>query len=509
MKRHRNRYVALRMARAMTPAMTLAITLALLAPLPVAHGRITSISHHDGLQQIPELKPLTKDIVHLDNGDKVSGSLLRLDDGMLVVKGELVEGEVRVPLRNVKLALFRTPEETPKLPRNRLVFPNGDRLSVTITGLKDGVLGVTTAAGQALDVKAERLTAIIFGRDATTVYENEFETGKLDRIKPSSGKWAVENGLLKQKERNASFSMASLEVTQDGRFQYEWVADLVRGSTYGFYFFAENSQSVQGGTAYLILSQGRSIYLYKVLNDNQQYYAQYNLPKRRKRTRFHLDYDPGNGNIILEVDGKSAFRYRDPHPIQSGRYMLLRADSVGSFDDIVIRRLGGGRVLATEAKARKRDIVSLTNNDEVSGAIIAIDGETVLMKTDYDEDPVDIQRTYVSSVTFYRQASRPAGPGSARITLINDDVVTGRLTGLDADTITIETDVLGEITLERALVRELRTGDLAKGAVGRVLDNSGAERFRPRLPPGGRAVMQEGGLHVRDNNRGAIIVCPR
>ncbi len=456
-----------------------AAVLAVLVCLGWAQGRIrpaTGRPPRGNLEQIPESKPLSKDVVHLDNGDKVSGRILRLDDGMLIVAGELVEGEVRVPLKNVKLALFRTPKELPKLPADRLIFPNGDRLSVTMDRLEDGLLEATTSAGETVQVKTERLAGIVFERKPYTIYENDFESGELKGLKPVSGQWAIEDGLLVQKERNASFSNVTLEVMQDGRFEYEWVANLVSGYTYGFYFFAENDQSVHGGTSYFIMAQGKSLYLYKVRNDNQQYYANYTLTKRSKRARFRLDYDPSNGHIILNVDGNDVFRYRDPTPISSGRYVILRVDSVGSFDDLVIKRLGGGRILATEAKARGRDIVCLANNDEVSGTVISVDDETVLMKTDYDEDPVDIQRAYVSSLTFYRQASKPAQPGSAHVTLVNGDVVTGRLVGLDDKTVVVETDVLGRITLARSLVRELRTGDAEDEAVGELRDESSKVR---------------------------------
>ena len=497
MKRYRNLSVAL------------GVALALLACPAWGQGRVRP--PHGELEQITESKPLTNDVLHLDNGDKISGTVLRLDDGMLVATGDLVEGKLRVPLKNVKLALFRTPKELPELPGDRLVFPNGDRLSVTLSGLEDDVLKATTSAGDTLDIKTERLTGVIFLRKPHTVYENDFESDELKGLTPVSGKWAIENGRLVQKERNASFSNATLKVTQDGRFQYEWTANLLSGYTYGFYFFAENNQSVHGGTSYLVLAQGRSIYLYKVLNDNQQYYANYTIPKRNKRTQFRLDYNPDNGHIILAVDGKDAFRYRDPQPIQSGRYVVLRVDSVGSFDDLAVRRLGGGRILATEAKARGRDIVCLANNDEVSGTVLSMDDETVLMKTDYDEDPVDIRRSYVSSVTFYRQASTAAGDASARITLVNDDVVTGRLIGLDAETLIVETDVLGRVTLSRALVRELRAADAGEDEIIRLRGNppKGEPIFRRPGPGFGRLEIDgfgpRGFVVVDDGDEDVII----
>ena len=66
---------------------------------------------HGNLEQLPDSEPRTNDAVFLDNGDKLSGRILRLDGEMLVVEAELVEGEVRVPFKNVKVALCRTPVE--------------------------------------------------------------------------------------------------------------------------------------------------------------------------------------------------------------------------------------------------------------------------------------------------------------------------------------------------------------------------------------------------------------
>jgi len=448
-----------------------------------------------GLEEIAESKPLPHDVIHLTNGDKISGTIVGLDGDTVAVKGNLVEGEVRVPVKHVRLVLFRTPDEMPEVPRDRLVFPNGDRLSVTLKGLAEGSLNATTSAGEDLSIKTDWLTGIIFERKPFAVYENDFEDGKLKGLDPSTGKWVIEGGLLKQTERNASFSSASLELVQDGRFQYDWVADLVGGNAYGFYFFASDADSVQGGTSYLIMAQGQSIYLYKVQNDNQQYYANYTLPKRDERTRFRLDYDPANGHVILNVDGKDIFRYRDPQPITSGRYVIFRTDNVGSFDNITITRLGGGRILPTEAKARGRDIVCLANNDEVSGEVISVDNETLLMKTDYDEDPVDIERAYISSMTFYRQAAKSTEPGAARITLVNDDTVTGTLVSLDDQTIVVDSPIVGRISISRALARELRVGNEEGGeeggAAGAVIGEGDAQGGFVHMR--GNVVVIEGG----------------
>jgi len=426
----------------------------------------TAEPRHGDLEQLPDSAPRTNDAVLLDNDDRLSGTILRLEGEMLVVEPELIEGEVRIPFKNVKVALCRTPEESPALPGDRLIFPNGDRLRVTAHGLEEGVLQATTCTGEQIAVKTDALTGIIFERKAFTVYENDFESGELKGLTPLNGEWAIENGKLVQKRRNASFSNVALEVSQDGRFTYQWTADLMRGHAYGFYFFAENKESAHGRNAYFVLAQNQSIHLYKVRNNNQQYYANYTLRDRKQRTAFRLDYDPANGHIILNIDGKNAFRYRDPKPIQNGRYVLLRVDSVGSFDDLTIERLGGGPILATDAKARERDIVSLLNKDEVSGTIVSMDDETVRMETDYDEVSVDIQRSLISSLTFSRLASRPAPADSVRLTLMEGDVVTGRLISLDEEKVVVETDVVGTITLARTRLRECRMGEAGGGAFG-------------------------------------------
>ncbi len=465
---------------------------AALAVLLCAGGAFAQRPPAQQLEQIPLANPQAHDVLHLRNGDKITGTILRLDDEVFVVEGDLVDGEVRVPVGSTTLALFRTHDEVPESPTDRLVFPNGDRLSVRLDHLGDGVLKAVTSAGDQIEVKTERLTGLIFEREPFTVYSNDFESDDLKRIEPVSGTWVIEGGALVQKERNASFSNATLQLVQDGRFEYEWVINLVAGYSYGFYVFADNDTSVHGGASYLIMAQGQSIYLYKVRNGNQQYLATYKLPKRIKHTQFLLDYDPTNGHIILTVDGNDVFRYRDPEPITSGRYVILRTDSVGSFDEITIRRLGGGRLLATEAKARGRDIVCLANTDEVSGTVVSVDDATVLMKTNYDKDPVDIPREYVASVTFYRQAATSAEPRSFLVTLVNDDRLTGRLVRLDAGTMVLDTGVVGQITLDRALVRELRAGDAADEAVGKLDDEpDGLQNVRP-----GGVVVLKGNVPV-------------
>jgi len=421
------------------------------------------------IEQIPESQPIERDVIHLMNGDKITGAIKRLDGNALIIAADLVDGDVRVPITNIGLTLFRTVEDRPSGLADRLVFPNGDRLSVTVESIEDGVLNGTTVAAQPMTIETDWLTGVIFERKPFVVYENDFESDDLKGLKPVSGKWAIQDGLFMQKERNASFSNATIEVLQDGRFEYEWAADLLAGYSYGFYVFASDGETVNGGNSYLIMAQGHSVYLYKVQDDNQQYLATHRLAKRNKRARFVFDYNPGNGQMTLAVDDQSVFRYRDPDPITTGRFVIVRVDNVGSFDDISIRRLGGGRILATEAKARGNDIVCLANSDEVSGSVLSVNPETIVMRTEYDVEPVDIVRDYVSSVTFYRQASKIAGADSARLYLTNGDVLTGKLIVLDDEHAVVENDVLGQIKVPRVLLRELRAAG-AGDVVGRADD---------------------------------------
>jgi small nuclear ribonucleoprotein (snRNP)-like protein len=164
---------------------------------------------------------------------------------------------------------------------------------------------------------------------------------------------------------------------------------------------------------------------------------------------------------------------------------------------VTVKRLGGGRLLATEAKARGRDIVCLANNDEVAGTVLGMDEATVLMKTDYDQDPVDIERRYISSVTFYRQAPTLPDEDDVRVTLINGDVVTGRLVGLDAQSVVVETAVLGQLTLARTLVREFGTGAV-EGPEGEAVGAA------PDEVEDGRVVIKDANGEIRVVRRAVV-----
>jgi small nuclear ribonucleoprotein (snRNP)-like protein len=471
----------------------LVITAMLVALNAHGQGRYPGRPPNPNIEQVSETQPIDRDVIHLLNGDKITGSIKRLDGNALIVAADLVDGDVRVPIKNIGLTLFRTAEDGPSGLADRLVFPNGDRLSVTVDGIQDGVLSGTTVAGQSLAVKTDWLTGVIFERKPFVVYENDFEADDLKGLKPVSGQWVIEDGVFTQKERNASFSNATIEVLQDGRFEYEWVADLLAGYSYGFYFFASDGETVNGGNSYLIMAQGNSIYLYKVQDDNQQYYATHRLAKRDKRSRFVLDYDPANGQLTLDVDGENVFNYRDGDPITTGRFVILRVDNVGSFDDISVRRLGGGRILATEAKARGSDIVCLANSDEVSGSVLSVNPETVVMRTEYDVEPVDIVRDYVSSVTFYRQASKIPADDSARLMLTNGDVLTGKLVALDDEHAVVDNDVLGRVQVPRALLRELQAANDAGNAIGQTEDAPAEGR---NVEAHGKIMVIDGPVHV-------------
>jgi len=149
--------------------------------------------------------------------------------------------------------------------------------------------------------------------------------------------------------------------------------------------------------------------------------------------KFDLDYDSGKGTIALFVDGQEAIRWKDSSPIEKGKYIILHTSNQTSFDDIVVSRTGDSLLPSSGSEGVENDVIMFVNGDVLSGKVVNVSDENIVVENEYDPEGVTVAKTKISSVRFKRSSAVEAPKADANYKFVfwNDDVISGRIISLD------------------------------------------------------------------------------
>jgi hypothetical protein len=420
----------------------------------LANGRRPSSK----LKKLPEEKAVTEETIEFANGDTLTGRIVSVSEDIIRFNSKMMSGRSLIPVSNVKSILFPKLIDIKTIPRvDQIVLPNGDRISLTIDSVNEKALKGETPTGSSIELNRTELEGIIFKKVSATVLEEHFDDPENVRFNAVSGEWNVEDGMYVQKSTASSTYSASAMLTQQGRYRYQWSVDASRRGVTGFYFFAENGTSRNGGNSYYISLSGNSVYLYKCRDDNQQYYDSYTMPSGQGITKLDLEYDSTKGTIVLAVNEHQAMRWKDTEPIEEGRYVILHASGSAGFDDIIISRMDGTRLPSFTSDSDGNDVILFVNGDVLAGTVVSISEENAVMTNEYDPEGVTISISKISSIRFKRagKSELPKFVGSYRFTTWNDDIITGSILTLDDIYIKVQSNALGELLVPRKLIKRI------------------------------------------------------
>jgi hypothetical protein len=368
------------------------------------------------------------DTLHLRNEDKVSGTIERIAEGVAVLRSEVLHEPLRIPLKNVREVEFkdRAEESSPGpdavgsgtggggtgfQPVNhgqdahatsaKVIFGNGDSLSVDVTGYDREQLTVTTDFDGERRIGREYVSGIIFERDARVVYRADFEDGNSAGFKSTSGEWTASRGTFGPSEET-EWTGAHLRLRQEGHVRYRWTQSEEdnRGTEAWLSFFARHFDHYAPGEAYQVRSSPFSVTLYRTIQNNAQHVATFGLSERKSTRRFEVEHDSRTGLFRLKVDGEELTAGVFASPIPRGEYVVLGAQAKHRFDDIVIEQVSEAVLPEEGDAADAKDCVVVTNGDRLSGKVIALSERKARIETGYSGGTTEMPVTEISAVRF-------------------------------------------------------------------------------------------------------------
>ena len=369
------------------------------------------------------------DTLHLRNEDKVSGTIERIAEGVAVLRSEFLAEPMRIPLKNVHEIEFKdrveesSRRQAPARVRaeasapgegterassggrgerpGKVIFANGDSLSVDVTGYDREQLTVTTDFDGERRIGREYVSGIIFERDARVVYRADFEDGNSAGFKSTSGEWTASRGTFGPSEET-EWTGAHLRLRQEGHVRYRWTQSEEdnRGTEAWLSFFARHFDHYAPGEAYQVRSSPFSVTLYRTIQNNAQHVATFGLSERKSTRRFEVEHDSRTGLFRLKVDGEELTAGVFASPIPRGEYVVLGAQAKHRFDDIVIEQVSEAVLPEERDAADLKDCVLLTNGDRLSGKVIALSEGKARIETGYSGGTTEMPVTEISAVRF-------------------------------------------------------------------------------------------------------------
>ncbi|MFO1522372.1 MAG: hypothetical protein U1G05_10090 [Kiritimatiellia bacterium] len=148
----------------------------------------------------------------------------------------------------------------------------------------------------------------------------------------------------------------------------------------------------------------------------------------------------GEGQLILQGNGAG------PIIIRQGGVVV---DAAGT-------QSGSTGAPRKDAPAETEDRIEFLNKDRLHGSLLGVDGAGGLLQWRH-ADSTNAIPFKTAGVSRVRMTPRPPEKASTNylssVTLTNDDYLSGRLVSLDADKLVLETEHLGTLQLERIMVR--------------------------------------------------------
>jgi hypothetical protein len=412
--------------------------------------------------------PLQADDVTLTGGDShLSGTVRSIDaSGLVELVSPLSPEPLFVKGESLDKVEFSGEGPAPGLPPALLELTNGDLLPVTIEGLDERVLSVTSPAAGKLVIPRDRLASAQLGvRRHKVIYAGPKSLDEWTKNWGDPKNWEYKSGtLVAQGPATAArkldlprqfilrFSLA-WEARQNPNFQVHFADPLkAKGEACDRYYLQF------GGAGLEIKREAASGRRYNTIAQLNRTPNQY--PDRQLRVEIRVDRV--GSRLHLFINGEPEGEYGDPiAPIPDGSGISLVCNasngSEQTISEIEITEFDDTRARhqAEDRGDPKNDSLISIDDDRWGGSLLDIrkTGQTTIFrfKSDFQDEPLEVPEADVSTVFFASKSDAPKAPGEAPFVLHlrGEGHLRVNSCRFSADTVSADHPLLGELQIRR------------------------------------------------------------
>ena len=406
------------------------------------------------------------DVVSTLVGDRILGSVVAIEaDGKLHLTGPQFEGEVQVAVPALDGIVLKGGDK--ESGEDEVSLTNGDRVVGRLASIDAESIQMDTQAAGRLKISPKVVRSISLARAASVLAESNFASGSMEPWVTRGGDWSVSEGALICRNRGGGNTNA-LYVKLDQKEAVTVVAKIqalegnsVRCDLVVFSDAAEGgpNEGRYGRNSIFAMFYGSEYYLQYVNNGSTNSIVNRGLGRQLTQGTLRLAYDPSTGKARLWIDSNDLGTYDIPTKPASGQFVMfnsqypLKVEYLGVYRGIVAPSgeddTGGG------VAAEDTPVIQFANRDRVSASAISLADGEMSFTTSYGQ--MKCSARSVARIIFGKKGQEEPRRQNGDVRVRS---AAGRMTfqfgQLTADSLIGKSDYLGEITVRRSAVREIK-----------------------------------------------------
>lgn len=416
------------------------------------------------------------DQVTLTPDGHLTGSVRAIDPaGVVELVSPLTSEPMLLAAGAVSKVEFSPPDREEDPPSALVELVNGDVLPATILGFDGTKLDVETADAGALAIPREALKSLQLGiRRRNVVYAGPLSLDEWTRDRAGAQSWTFANNSL---IANGP-AVASRKFVLPQQFVLKFTLQWESNPNVKVYFADPLMGTVEVADRYYMQFNGAGLEVKRESSKGEHFRTVILLPRvpenyPTKTLAVEIRVDRKTSRIHLLLNGQPEATVIDPVPVapSGDGVLLVNSASAGTnlrFSEIEVAEFDNARARhrAEDRGDPKTDSLISRDEDRWGGSLTGIrhtvDGAVYLFKSDFQEQPLELRETDVSTIFF--AAADPPAAAAARdhpfaLRLTGDGVLRVSSCAFSDDRVTAEHQLLGTLEVNRDGVTALERLD--------------------------------------------------
>jgi hypothetical protein len=435
--------------------------------------------------------------VQLLNGDLLRGKFIGFDakKGMRW-KHPHIDSELLIAPGSVGTLAFKAtaPPENARQHACKIKLLNGDVLSGELIRMENGKLVLDTWYAGELEIDQSTITSLVPGFTKDKV----FFDGPTDNKNwtQTNGTWKLQNRSFSTASSGAMLGRHIDNTPKRAAidFEIDWASSL--NLYVNFRTDSLNSYSACNG--YCLRLTQTYVYLYRYTFNNGAGRGQrlgtssvrINLNGANRNARVSIRVDERNRLIALYINGKYISKWVDTGGFAGKGNGLL-------FSSRTTNRIGLSQIRVSEWNGNlsgqnrtvpgnvKDDFVLFTNDDSISGNLKSIKDGRMKIKTSFGELPVPLEKVDVIYMAQGRAKATQTVAGSVRVSLHGKGIMSLQIMEWKDGKVTAESPVFGKAILDAAAIQQatFNIGTTRTSSIGNIKPTPPLPRIQQNVDP--------------------------
>jgi hypothetical protein len=415
--------------------------------------------------------------ISLSGDNKITGEVVVMDEqGTVTLAVPYANQPLRLNADKITKIDFGKSELQYEIPHQNLTLINGDSFPVEIRGLDDKVLQIRSPVLGDIDVPREIIDTLDIGIFAKkTIYTGPNKIGEWKNGVDEVIDWKLNNGRLTASSNSLIYRDMNLPESYKVRFKLGWDSN----PNFTFYFGDPMDYTGKAVNRYYLQFGRAGIEIKRELTTKGSGATIKMIPRplegfTDKEVWVEVRVNRKDSRLEVYLNDKLEGRFEDPYPdIPNGKAIAFHSRSMAESQitlsgiEVCEWEDRGERHRSEERGDGKEDAIIGRHGERFGGRIISItdgeEGKVYRFKSDFQEDPIDLPDSEVSSIFFtILPDSKPNKFEGMNLHFQNQGSIQVSKCTINDNNIKITHPLLGDLEMNRQVVSRLEHSSALK-----------------------------------------------